>query len=320
MANFLYMIMNRIYYNVTVIITCLIIFIGCSSVSKERTEVANETELYNLESLEYSIRDVVDSAPGVIGVALVTDKDTLIVNNGVQYPLMSVFKLHQALAVVHRLETQNRSIDSLLHIRYSELDMDTWSPMLKKYTEGDFDISLRDLVGYSIILSDNNASNLLFNHVISPQETNRYIKGIANDSTFQILHSEADMKTDHDISYQNYSSPLAASLLIKQVFNDSLLTDTNQQAIRQMLTTVTTGQDRLGAVLLEAPDILFAHKTGSGYRNTRGELIAYNDIGYFRLPDGRDYALAVMIRDFRGTEPEAAEIMAKISKIVYKWI
>ena len=83
---------------------------------------------------------------------------------------------------------------------------------------------------------------------------------------------------------------------------------------------MTTGLDRLGAIKHQHPELFFAHKTGSGYRNDAGELIAHNDVGYFRLPDGRAYALAVFIRDFSGTEAEASEIIASISHEVYEWV
>lgn len=65
--------------------------------------------------------------------------------------------------------------------------------------------------------------------------------------------------------------------------------------------------------------MVFAHKTGSGFRNAAGELIAHNDVGYFRLPDGRDYSLAVFIRDFSGSEKEASAIIAGISRCVYDY-
>lgn len=91
-----------------------------------------------------------------------------------------------------------------------------------------------------------------------------------------------------------------------------------QDSIRQYLSTVTTGQDRLGSVVDGSDITMFAHKTGSGYRNEAGELMAHNDVGYFRLRDGRSYAIAVLIRDFAGTEVEASAIIADISRRVYR--
>ena len=126
------------------------------------------------------------------------------------------------------------------------------------------------------------------------------------------------MKANNALSYCNYTTPLSAALLIKQVMEDSIIGKNYQDSIRQYLSAVTTGRDRIGAVVDGSDVVLFAHKTGSGYRNEAGELVAHNDVGYFRLRDGRSYALAVLIRDFAGTEAEASAIIADISRRVYR--
>lgn len=275
----------------------------------------------NRPTEQSSLRDelyaLADTVPGTVGIAFVSDSDTVTVNNGVAYPMMSVFKLHEALAVASVLEKRGSTLDSMLTIRHDELDRNTWSPMLKKYPEGDFSISVGELMGYAVTSSDNNASNLLFNHIVSPVETDDFLKTIAGDTTFQIRHSESEMKANHGLSYLNHTSPLSAAILIRRVFQDSLISTANQDSIRHYLTVVTTGQDRLGAVVEGSGIELFAHKTGSGYRNEAGELVAHNDVGYFRLKDGRSYSLAVFIRDFRGTEEEASRVIANISRCVY---
>lgn len=170
---------------------------------------------------------------------------------------------------------------------------------------------------YAITKSDNNASNLLFKHIVSPKETEEFIRSIADDSTFRIQLSESEMKAEPMLSYLNYTSPLAAARLMRQVFEQPLVAAGYQEAIKHDLAIVTTGQDRLGAAVKDADIQLFAHKTGSGYRNKIGELIAHNDVGYFKLKDGRSYSLAVFIRDFDGSEDEASAVIANISKCVY---
>lgn len=285
-----------------IIAACLLGCVSCSHQSSLRDEL-------------YALTDTV---PGTVGIAFVSDHDTITVNNGVRFPMMSVFKLHEALAVVHALETQGTTLDSVLLIRSSELDRDTWSPMLEKYTADEFRISVGELMSYAVCRSDNNAGNLLFSHIVSPAETNRFIKSIAADTTFEIRHAESEMKADHVLSYRNHTSPLSAALLIRHVFEDSLVDKAGQDSIRHCLAVVTTGHDRLGAAVDEAEVETFAHKTGSGYRNGAGELMAHNDVGYFRLRDGRSYALSVFIRDFRGSEDEASKVIADISKCVYR--
>ena len=56
------------------------------------------------ESLGRAVRAVADSVRATVGVAVVFEEgDTLVVNNACRYPTMSVYKFHQALAVLDRL-------------------------------------------------------------------------------------------------------------------------------------------------------------------------------------------------------------------------
>lgn len=287
------------------------ILAGCSR-NTGCTNLSGQTEA----SLESQLLDIVNEAPGSVGIAFVGDNDTVLINNGARFPMMSVFKLHQALAVANALERKGATLDSMLVIRAADLDRATWSPMLKTYGDSDFTISAGELVNYALVSSDNNASNILFDRIVSPAETDTYVKSIAADTTFTIRYSESEMKNDHRLSYLNHSSPLSAALLIGQVFTSPLLSTPHQEAIKKALTTATTGQDRLGAPFVGREGVVFGHKTGSGYRNENGELVAFNDVAYISLPDGRSYCLAVMIRDFAGSETEAAAIMARISETV----
>lgn len=276
------------------------------------------TEAYN--GLREELYALTDTVAGTVGIAFVCDGDTVTVNNEVRYPMMSVFKLHQALAVAETLRERGVRADSMVHIVAGEMDHDTWSPMLKEYGDGDFDISVAELMRRAIVSSDNNASNLMFRHIVSPKKTGEIVTRMAWDTTFQILYSEDEMKARHTLSYLNYTSPLSAAVLIRRVFGEALTDSEMQDSIKQYLAVVTTGHDRLGAVTEGGDITLFAHKTGSGYRNDAGELMAHNDVGYFQLADGRSYSLAVFIRDFRGSEEEASRIIAGISKCVYTYM
>lgn len=277
----------------------------------------NDARNEGADSLEHQLLEIVNHSPGTVGVAFVSDNDTVLINNGVRYAMMSVVKLHQSLAVCSKLALSVTSPDSVLHVSASELDPHTWSPMLKDYSADGFDISVGELVRYAIVSSDNNASNILFDRIASPESTDAFIRSVAADSTFSIACTEADMKADNARSYDNYTSPLAACLLIRQVFTTDFDGLPGIDAVRLNLAEVTTGHDRIGAPVAGEEGLLFAHKTGSGYRNSRGELMAFNDVAYIRMPDGRDYGLAVMIRDFDGSEENAAAIMAAISEAVY---
>lgn len=54
-------------------------------------------------SLKDQLITLTDTVPGAVGIAFVSDDDTITINNGIHYPMMSVFKLHQSLAVANEL-------------------------------------------------------------------------------------------------------------------------------------------------------------------------------------------------------------------------
>lgn len=269
------------------------------------------------ERLRDSITAITASYPGEIGVAVIVgDTDTITVNDRSIYPMMSVFKLHQAIAVCNFLDRTGGSLDSLINVSRDSLDPDTWSPMLKDRREPTFQVSIGDLLRYSLIQSDNNASNLLFREIVGVADTDSIIATLIPRHTFNIEYSEAEMSTDHAKAYSNYTSPLGAAMLIKRLFTDSVVSSTRQDFIRQALGECNTGRDRIIAPLLDKEGVQVFHKTGSGY-SANGILAAHNDVAYIRLPGEIGYSLAVFVKDLKGNEAEASTAIAKISATVY---
>ena len=120
---------------------------------------------------------------------------------------MSVFKLHEALAVAHELDSRNQSLDSIMTLQRSQLSETTWSPMLKDYPKGDLKISVGELMRYILTVSDNNASNVLFDSIVSVSHTDSFIRNLGIPDSFRLQYTESQMQRDHAISYDNYSSP-----------------------------------------------------------------------------------------------------------------
>ena len=268
--------------------------------------------------LEKELTAIADSAKGDVGIALIYDGDTLTVNNDAIYPMMSVFKLHQAVALCRMFEENGTSLDSVMTLRRSELDPDTWSPMLKDHTGEEISLPMRRLFEYTLIESDNNASNEMFVRLMSPAACDSVIAGIIPRGSFEIRFNEAEMQDDHSRAYSNRTSPLGAAILIDRVFTDTLVGKSYQDFIKSALLRCQTGPDKISAALSETEGITIGHKTGSGYRDENGRLAASNDVAFVTLPDGRHYALAVFVKDFDGTDAEAAAIIARISAAVIK--
>lgn len=268
--------------------------------------------------LEKELTAIADSAKGDVGIALIYDGDTLTVNNDAIYPMMSVFKLHQAVALCRMFEENGTSLDSVMTLRRSELDPDTWSPMLKDHTGEEISLPMRRLLEYTLIESDNNASNEMFVRLMSPAACDSVIAGIIPRGSFEIRFNEAEMQDDHSRAYSNRTSPLGAAILIDRLFTDTLVGKSYQDFIKSALLRCQTGPDKISAALSETEGITIGHKTGSGYRDENGRLTASNDVAFISLPDRRHYALAVFVKDFDDTDAEAAAIIARISAAVIK--
>lgn len=268
--------------------------------------------------LKKELTAIADSAKGDVGIALIYDGDTLTVNNDAIYPMMSVFKLHQAVALCRMFEENGTSLDSVMTLRRSELDPDTWSPMLKDHTGDEISLPMRRLLEYTLIESDNNASNEMFVRLMSPAACDSVIAGIIPRGSFEIRFNEAEMQDDHSRAYSNRTSPLGAAILIDRLFTDTLVGKSYQGFIKSALMRCQTGPDKISAALSETEGLTIGHKTGSGYRDENGRLAASNDVAFVTLPDGRHYSLAVFVKDFDGTDAEAAAIIARISAAVIK--
>ena len=265
-----------------------------------------------------SISQIVSACPGKIGVAvIINNADTVSVNSESIYPMMSVFKVHQALAICNDFDKKGLSLDTLIRINREKLDPKTWSPMMKDYSAPVISLTVRDLLRYTLSQSDNNASNFMFKDMVNVAQTDNFIATLIPRSSFQIAYTEEEMSADHDKAYSNYTSPLGAAMLMNRLFTESLISDEKQNFIKNTLKECKTGMDRIVAPLLNKEGAIIAHKTGSGYVNENGVLAAHNDVAYICLPNNVCYTLAVFVKDFKGNESQASQYVAHISAVVY---
>ena len=308
---------NRKKQIVVLCIALVCIFILVFSLShKSATKGSANPPLTDV--LTDSISQIVSACPGEIGVAvIINNTDTVSVNNKSIYPMMSVFKVHQALALCNDFDKKGLSLDTLVKINREKLDPKTWSPMMKDYSAPVISLTVRDLLRYTLSQSDNNASNIMFKNMLNTAQTDSFIAKLIPRSSFQIAYTEEEMSADHDKAYSNYTSPLGAAMLMNRLFTESLISNEKQDFIKNALKECKTGIDRIVAPLLDKEGVVIAHKTGSGYVNENGILAAQNDVAYICLPNKVCYTLAVFVKDFKGNESQASQFVAHISAVVY---
>lgn len=270
-------------------------------------------------NLRLQLENAIKDKKAEVGIAVILDgKDTITVNNNARYPLMSVFKFHQALALADYMSQRNIPLDTRLHIEASDLKPNTYSPLRDKYPQGDIDLSIAELLEYTLQQSDNNACDILFHYQGSPESANKYIHSLGVDSC-SIAFTENDMHEDINRCYQNWSTPLAAAQLLEIFLNQPLFGKTYKDFIYQTMTECKTGADRLFAPL-SGKNVIIGHKTGTGDKNDKGQLIAINDIGFVILPDKHTYSIAVFVKNSEESPKVSSEIIAEISRIVYDYV
>lgn len=267
-------------------------------------------------SLEKQLKQVIKDKKAEIGIAVIMDgKDTITVNNHIHFPMMSVFKFHQALALADYLDKKNQSLEKTFSLTVSDLKPNTYSPLRDKYPEGT-DMSIADLLKYTLQLSDNNACDILLRYQGGPKAVNSYIHSLGVTDC-AITVTEDEMHQDLDLCYQNWSTPLAAAKLLEIFRNRALFADEYKNFIQQTMIECNTGKDRLVAPLQNEEGVIIGHKTGTGDRNAKGQQIGCNDIGFVILPNGHSYSIAVFIKDSEESTQDNSKIIAEISQIVY---
>lgn len=68
--------------------------------------------------LETQLKKAIEGKKAEIGIAVIIDgQDTITINNDIHYPMMSVFKFHQALALADYMHHQKQPLKTRLLIK-----------------------------------------------------------------------------------------------------------------------------------------------------------------------------------------------------------
>lgn len=273
----------------------------------------------DMDDIEARLIDIIKNKKATVGVAVISNgRQILTINNDIHYPLMSVFKFHQALALSKKLATDNIVLSTPIQLHRSEILDNTYSPLREKHPKGNITLSIYELLKYSLQLSDNNACDIIFNRFVTPDQTDSYIRSLGiND--FSISKTEKDMHENLDNCYKNWSTPLAAAQLVDKFLTTDIVASPYHNAIKSMMINCKTGSDRLRKYL-PTDRIIIGNKTGSGDRNAKGEIIALNDIAFVLLPDNSRYTVTVFVKDSMESAQDTSQIIADISRVIFSYL
>lgn len=266
--------------------------------------------------LESKINTILAGKKAKVGVAVKYQDQELTVNNTHKYPTMSVFKLLQGMALLDYMDKHNIPLETNIFMKKSDLRTDTYSPLRDKNPEGNFDITIAQLLQYTVSHSDNNTSNFLFNKMLGTKATDLYIRGLGFQN-FEIVATEHEMSESFEAQYQDWIEPLEAVRILELVQSGKLFSFKYQNFLQDALVSTTSGANKVKGLL--PTGTVVAHKTGMGGRNNEGMKAADNDIAIVYLPNGKHFSIAVFVTDSMESDDVNASIIAQISKVVYDY-
>ena len=302
---------KRIWIAGCLCLSALAMWIGAAMSMKK--EVANHSDLSLLQN---ELETYIHSCPADIGVCVIrNNQDTIKVNNHQAYPMNSVMKLYQAVALMEYLQELSISLDSLIMIDASELYPNTYSPLRDSIGTRNFSMSIAQLIEFSLRYSDNNACDILFNHILGIGTTARYIHNMGIKD-FAICVDEKAMHQNPTLVMENWNYPSAAAELINMVFTADLFSNKHQSFIQQTLHSCSTGENRLAKPLLGTKAVI-GHKTGTGFNDEHNKPQGINDVGFVKLPNGEHYSIAVFVKSSQLGMDATEQMIAEISNIVF---
>lgn len=270
-----------------------------------------------IQDLRNKIDHIISAKNATVGISMkgVEDKDTLSINGNKQMPMLSVFKFHIGLTVLHQVDKGKLKLDQKFFIKKEDLMPETWSPIRDEYPEGNMYLTLDQLLRYTVSHSDNNGCDILLKIIGGTNTVQKFItkQGVKD---FTIKLNEAEMNT-FDKFYVNVTTPLATTHLLERFYNGKVLGPKNTKYLYQIMVETSRGLSWMKAGF--PPGTELAHRTGISSRNDNNLRAAMNDVGIVKLPNGKHFILSVYLKDINEELTDTEKIIADIGSAVWEY-
>lgn len=267
------------------------------------------------------------------------------VNGEMLFPQQSVSKLWVALTAMQAVERGDLGLDA--PVLMGPMDRSVfYQPVARRIGQSGYTTFVGDLLNRALIESDNAANDMLLKltggvGAVTAVLAQEGLDGIhlgADEKNLQSMISGMTWRPEYghgnkfkearaqlpdqvrDAAMAAYlanpadgASPVGIANALAALHRGELLSDAGQAVILNAMAKAETGPRRLKGGL--PPGWTIAHKTGTG-QDWRGYSVGINDVGLITAPDGRTYAVAVLIK--RTSKPVGARMafMQQVSKAV----
>jgi len=295
-------------------LTCLLLFF---SVFCFKSSGQNYDTTIAKNALVDTFLNIISKYKANIGISVIAieDQSNTSIGSDDRYPMQSVYKFPLAMAVLKNVDEGKLKLDQMVFVKKSELH-NTWSPLKDKYPEGNVNISIAELLSYTISRSDNNTCDILFKLVGGPKAVNDYIHSLGFKK-IAITATEYQMSKKRSIQYQNNTTPVAMAELLAGWYQSKFLSDSSTRFLNRIMVENYTSSKRLKGLLPDS--LVVAHKTGTSGTNDKGISAATNDVGIICLPNGKHLAIAVFVSDSYENYETNERIIAEIALAAFRF-
>lgn len=257
-------------------------------------------------------------------------------------PQQSVSKLWVAMTVLDARDRGRLTLDDEVTLTRENLTVFHQPIATLVVRDGVYRTTVRELLLRAMQHSDNTANDRLLNLVGGPQAVRAFIrdKGLGDirfgpgERLLQAGTAGLDWKSEYSMgrafqqaraqlppavrraAFDAYvadpvdgAAPAAIALALARLKAGEVLAPSSARWLMTVMEASRTGKMRLrGAV---PADWSFGHKTGTG-QDLGGRTAGYNDVGILTAPDGKAYAIAVMIGDTPRPIRERQDLMQAV--------
>lgn len=270
-----------------------------------------------INDLRNRVHQIIASKNATVAVSIkgVESNDTLSVNGNMPMPMMSVFKLHIALAVLNQVDKSKLQLSQSFFVKKEDLHPGTWSPMREEYPDGNRYLTLDQLLRYTVSHSDNNGCDLLLNIIGGTKTVQRFInkQGIR---PFTIKVNEQQMSTWENL-YINTTSASATTALLEKFYKGNIMKQQTTNYLYQLMVETSRGLTWMKAGLPVGTEL--AHRTGISDVNSGHLRAALNDVGIIKLPNGQHFILSVYLKNIREERAATEKIIADITAAAWDY-
>jgi beta-lactamase class A len=277
--------------------------------------------------LEGQVRALGEAFNGDIGIAVrdVQSGWTTSYDGSTFFPQQSVSKFWVALTALDKADRGELSLSRPVTLTQSDITL-FHQPIAAQIGAAGYTTSVESLMTRALQQSDNTCNDAVLWRTGGPEAVRAFLRdkgvaGIRFGPGERLLQSGiAGMEWKQSYAYgggfnaaraavpasvrraafERYikdpmdgATPLGIVDALARLKRGELLSAYSTQKLLSIMSNTRTGPQRLKGGL--APGWHLAHKTGTG-QVLGGEQAGYNDIGIISGPDGRSYAVAVMIR------------------------